>query len=226
VEANSKWKNELLRGTILYSLTIRMLTLFKVRQAMQIIIPLVLALNHYALNVCAEAACIATGMWVYNELKMGDEGWIQRNKIIALGFGVFNWSSLKVAIGAGANTSPETSITSDGLRWIYIVSAIILTTMHIQDLKDVVGDRAKGRKTAPLVLGEQPARWTLVISIILWGPFCAVYWRKPCIGLIAVLFGTFIAWRCVLYKGNKEDRKTWQLWCAWTALLSLMPVAS
>ncbi|ATZ46633.1 hypothetical protein BCIN_02g00250 [Botrytis cinerea B05.10] len=196
----------------------------EVRQAMQMVIPLVLALNHYFLNVGAETACILTLTWVYNDLKASDDGWIQRNFIIAISFGVYNWSSLKVAIGAGGLSSTA-EITRVGLYWIALMSGVILTTMHIQDLKDTVGDKERGRHTSPLVLGEKVARWTLVIPITCWGPICMHYWKLSWIMNVPVTaLGLYVAWRCISYRGNTEDRKTWQLWCGWTALLSLMPL--
>jgi 4-hydroxybenzoate polyprenyltransferase len=199
------------------------MTRSEVRQAMQLIIPLVLAINHYLLNVGAETACIMTGTWVYNDLKASDDGWVQRNMIIALAFGVFNWSSLKVAIGGGGSSTAQ--VTSSGFIWILMISGVILTTMHVQDLKDTPGDKRRGRQTAPLVLGEMPARYTLAVPILLWTPVCVLFWRMNYIMSIPVVgLGTYVAWRCIWHGGNKEDRWTWQLWCAWTALLSLIPV--
>ncbi|ORY18576.1 UbiA prenyltransferase family-domain-containing protein [Clohesyomyces aquaticus] len=147
------------------------MTRSEVRRALQLVIPIVLAINHYVLHTGAETACIILGTWVYNDLKASDDSCITRNAIIALAFGVFNWSSLKVAIGGGGSSAAH--ITSSGYAWIWLFSGVILTTMHVQDMKDQAGDRSRGRKTAPLVIGDWAARWSLAIPIFLWGPVCA-----------------------------------------------------
>lgn len=105
----------------------------EVRQAMLLAIPVVLAFNHYLLRVGAETACIIIGCWVYNNLKASDAGFVTRNGVIALGFGVFNWSSIKIAIAGGAENYPRNSsgITSLGYQWTVLYSSVIFTTMHI-----------------------------------------------------------------------------------------------
>jgi 1,4-dihydroxy-2-naphthoate octaprenyltransferase len=62
------------------------------------------------------------------------------------------------------------------LIWTTIVSMVILTTMQVQDLKDQAGDKKKGRRTAPLVLGEKVARLSISVSVLLWSLVCTIYW--------------------------------------------------
>jgi 4-hydroxybenzoate polyprenyltransferase len=199
------------------------MTRSEVRKALQLIVVLVLAVNHYGLHAGAETACIISGTWVYNDLKASDDSWISRNAIIALAFGVFNWSSLKVAIGGGGESPAY--IMKDGRTWIWLFSGVIFTTVHMQDMMDQLGDRARGRNTAPLVIGDRAARWSLAIPIFLWSPVFAAFFGGHLIsGVVTSLLGTYIAWRCLCRRSSEEDCWTWQLWCAWTALLSLMPV--
>ena len=194
-----------------------------IRQAMQIVIPLVLATNHYLLNVGAETACILTGTWVYNDLKASEDGMLLRNAIVALAFATYNWSSVKVAIGGGGDSRAE--VTSAGFTWVLMNAAVIFTTVHMQDLPDVVGDKSRGRHTIPLLLGQTPARWSLAILIFLWSPIYTVYWGKLLMGIPAISLGTYVAWRVLRYRGNQlDDRRTWQLWCGWTAVLSTLPL--
>ena len=130
--------------------------------------------------------------------------------IISLVFGMFNWGSLKVAIGGGGSSTAQ--VTSDGFMWIFMISGVILTTMHIQDLKDILGDKKRGPQTAPLVLGDVLARWTLAIPILLWNPVCILFWRMNWIMSLSMIgLGTYVAWRCIWRSGNKEDRWTCQL---------------
>lgn len=200
------------------------MTRSEARQALQLIIPLVLALNHYCLGVGSETACIIVGCWVYNDLKASDESWLTRNAVCALGFGVFNWGSLKVVVGGGG-AGNSSGITTAGFVWICMYSLVIFTTMHVQDMKDTVGDAARGRRTAPLIFGDRVARWSLAVPISVWGPLCAMYCQASISAAALVsLFGGYVGWRCLSFEGSLQDRWTWQLWCAWTAMLSLMPL--
>jgi 4-hydroxybenzoate polyprenyltransferase len=207
------------------------LTGSQVRQCMLVAIPLVLLFNHVVLNVGTETALLYMLTWLYNDLKGGDEGWIVRNVIIAFAFGLYNLGSLKVA-ASERNHDPNilswsstVHVSQQGYTWILFISGVILTTMHVQDLKDVKGDAARERKTAPLVLGERAARWTIAVPIVIWSGLCASFWRLSWIPFApAAILGWYVAWRCLNFKGNKVDRKTWQLWCLWTAVLYVMPL--
>jgi hypothetical protein len=98
--------------------------------------------------------------------------------------------------------------------------------MQVQDLKDQIGDRARSRSTAPLVIGEESARWSLAVPIALWGPICALHCKADFLFAAAVVcFGAYVAVRCLRFKGPAQDRWTWQLWCAWTAILSVLPLS-
>ncbi|PVH96634.1 hypothetical protein DM02DRAFT_534857 [Periconia macrospinosa] len=201
------------------------MTRAEVRKAMQIAIPAVLAFNHYYLSTGAETACIIVGCWVYNDLKVSDDSVVLRNAIISLAFGVFNSSSLKVALGVHGVGPHLPRVAEAGQAWIWMYSAVIFTTMHVQDMKDQAGDKARGRNTVPLIFGDGFARWSLAVPITLWGPICALQCQVG-MGNFALVsaFGAYVAWRCLRYKDQAEDRSTWQLWCAWTALLSLLPM--
>jgi hypothetical protein len=64
-----------------------------------------------------------------------------------------------------------------------VQAAIIFTTLHIQDFADVVGDKAMGRLTFPIIHPEAARRsaaiaivgWSLV-SVQIWsiGPYCSI----------------------------------------------------
>ncbi|KAF2458349.1 hypothetical protein BDY21DRAFT_363244 [Lineolata rhizophorae] len=203
-----------------------LMTCTQFRQCMLFAIPLVLLFNHLFLNTGTETIYLYTLTWLYNDLKGGDEGWIFRNVIIAFAFGFYNLGSLKVAAGSAEIPKGDITITSAGYAWLVVISLVVLTTMHVQDLKDVAGDAARGRRTAPIVLGDLPARLTIAIPVLFWTLYCAFFWRMGwlCGGGVGLL-GAWVAWRCVALRGKdtRTDRKTWQLWCAWTAVVYLMP---
>jgi 1,4-dihydroxy-2-naphthoate octaprenyltransferase len=44
--------------------------------------------------------------------------------------------------------------TQSGLEWVFCLAVNLLFSISIQDLRDVVGDAATGRRTTPLMLGQ------------------------------------------------------------------------
>jgi 1,4-dihydroxy-2-naphthoate octaprenyltransferase len=119
--------------------------------------------------------------------------------VIASAFGVYNLASAKVATtatamytngarsGSGIAVAPA-GISNLGYTWTILVSAVIFTTMHVQDLKDVVGDRARGRCTAPIVLGRQIAAYTIAVPVIVWSTVCPWFWAVPIWGGVGTCF--------------------------------------
>jgi 4-hydroxybenzoate polyprenyltransferase len=206
------------------------LTSTQLRHCLLLAIPPILAFNHFILNTGTESALLYILTWMYNDLQGGDDGYIVRNVIIACAFACYNAGSLKVAAAAAAADSHSPSsaeITTRGYVWIAMMSAVILTTMHVQDLKDTAGDQARGRRTAPLVLGDRAARWSIAVPIPLWTACCAYFWGLGWeVAVVPLVLGVYTAMRCVGMVGKGEDRRTWEIWCLWTAGLYLMPLAS
>lgn len=199
-----------------------MATSVQVRRAMIILIPAILAMNHFILGTGLETALLYILTWLYNDLMGGDEDWILRNVIIAAAFWLYNAGSIKVASGCSYNH--PVFITPKGILWTSIISGVILTTMHVQDLKDQEGDKARHRATAPLTLGDRAARWSIAVPICIWSSFCALFWGVGATGWGVILLGVIVAFRCVALSGNLLDRRTWELWALWTATLYTLPV--
>lgn len=198
-------------------------------------LPLVLAVNHFVLDTGIEGCALAILTWMYNDLGGGDDNWLIRNAVIAAAFGVYNLGSMKVAASTAINLTPSPPPTSSsqlisplGYAWAALISAVILTTMHVQDLKDVEGDRARGRKSAPIVLGRRVASYTIAVPTLVWSAVCATAWASSATAAAGVMsLGGYVAWRCVACVGDRTvDRRTWQLWCFWTAVLYVLPPLS
>lgn len=191
------------------------------RHLMITIMPIVVLLNSL-LSVWKETALLFTLTWIYNDLKGGDDNWLVRNIIIAFAFFLYNLGSLKVAIGA-SEVSVSDPVSSAAYGWTAIISAVIVTTMQVQDLKDQIGDSARGRQTAPLVLGELIARRTIAIPVLFWSFACALVWG---LWVLPVAVGSYVAYRVLWKRGVDDDRRSWKLWCLWTAILYLLPLLS
>ena len=169
------------------------------RHLMLIAMPLVLV-SHSALSVWKETTLLFNLTWIYNDLKGGDEDWLVRNLVIASAFFLYNLGSLKIASGAADRADDVLGIAAYG--WTAIISAIIFTTMQIQDLKDQDGDRSRGRQTAPLVLGESMVRRTIAIPVLIWSFVCALIWGHWVLP-IAAGFTSLIE-----FSGSKGKQKT------------------
>lgn len=128
----------------------------------------------------------------------------------------------------GLTSRVHTPVVSPlGYLWTAMISLVIFTTMHVQDLKDVKGDAARGRRSAPIVLGRRTAGWTIAVPVLLWSGICPLFWRSPAkMAWVPAAVGIWVAWRCVCVSGEWADRRTWQLWCAWTAVLYILPPLS
>lgn len=143
----------------------------QMRRLLLAALPVVQAINFF-LGGWQETSLLFGLTWMYNDLRGGDDSFLLRNMIISLAYGLYSGGSLRVACSAG-HTLHET-----GFRWVFIITAIIFSTMHIQDLKDVAGDQARSRQSAPLVLGDSVARWTIAVPILAWSVFCPLYLRE------------------------------------------------
>ncbi|KAI1090833.1 UbiA prenyltransferase family-domain-containing protein [Rostrohypoxylon terebratum] len=206
-----------------------LVTCDQIRRAMLYLIPMVVALNHFVLGVGVESLALVVLTWLYNDLHGGDESYITRNAMLAAAFGAYNTGSVKVAVGTDAmrNTWLLAGFSHRGVMWAAMVSAVIFTTMQIQDFKDIEGDRARGRRTAPIVMGDRPARWSFAIPVLVWSVAGAWIWDASLVlATPEVALGTFIAFRCLQYSGLQADMLTWKLWCLWTAMLYMLPPLS
>ncbi|KAK4031332.1 UbiA prenyltransferase [Parachaetomium inaequale] len=174
-------------------------------------------------NYPASAACMIYG-WIYNELDGSSAGPIERNFWNAVGLGCLGWGSAEALLG-GHNSA---RLGNGALgTWLLLTSAVVFTTVHAQDMEDVVGDRARGRRTAPLVYGEAAARTLLAVSVLLWSVVCPVFWNVPhttaiwyaplCVG-VAMADLTITRWDLA------SSKLMFNLWCAWLGLLYILPV--
>lgn len=123
-------------------------------------------------------------------------------------------------------------ITPSAWRWIAGISLLIFPLVAVQDLRDMSGDRAIGRTTMPLVLGEMPTRRLICVGFLLAPVAIHVLLLAPlglsarlivCDVLLAALSFT-IAWRVIRLRW--ADHQTYMLFTYWyCALLSSAIVA-
>lgn len=133
--------------------------------------------------------------------------------------GLYNAASVRVACGAGS------TLQESGIYWILIISAVILSTMHLQDLKDVAGDKLRNRQMVPLVWVDSVTRWFVAVPVLAWSVVYPLYLR---LGLLAFIFpvtiGMYLAFRMFWMRSHLADHLSWQVWAMWLMSLYVLPL--
>lgn len=156
----------------------------------------------------------------YNELGGADDSAIVRNLLNAAGF-------LTFALGAStvASKNLHFSLNTVAYQWFSIIGAIVVSTIQVQDMPDQKGDSARGRRTAPLILGDGCARWTIALPVLFWSCFCPYF-----MGLLpgnyapSVSVGSIVAYRIVMYRTVVADKITFGFWNLWMVTLYSLPL--
>ncbi|KAL8744229.1 MAG: hypothetical protein Q9190_003511 [Brigantiaea leucoxantha] len=159
----------------------------------------------------------------YNDLE-GGEHWFTRNLLNAGGYLGFITGAIEVAMGS------QTALLDEKVfRWFGLLATIVSTTMHAQDLYDQEGDKLRGRRTIPLVFGDVPARYSIILPMMVWSFIIPYYWRLHAVGFVPpIVLSGFVAWRMLhpLKRSAKEDKRTFLWWNVWIISLYLMPVSA
>lgn len=158
-------------------------------------------------------------LWLYNDLDGSSVGPWQRNALNAVGLACFGWGSASILL-AGYCEDEEL------LRnWILLTAAVVMTTIHAQDLPDIAGDKVRGRRTIPLVYGDSWARWSIAVLVPTWSMICLNFWQVHALGWMTLLFiaGT-MALLVILRRDHSSDKQVWRLWCLWMSALYFLPI--
>ncbi|KAL9629634.1 MAG: hypothetical protein Q9164_006796 [Protoblastenia rupestris] len=162
--------------------------------------------------------------WMYNDLGGSDIHYIVRNLINALAMVVASTGTTQVAIHTGDFRTSHV-ITSRGYQWLAIKAAIIFTTLQVQDLRDQEGDRARLRSTVPIVLGDELARWSIAVPILLWSLLAPYFWAMRADGYVLPVFlGLIMCGRVLFLRTVSADQVTWRLWGLWTLSIFFLPL--
>jgi 4-hydroxybenzoate polyprenyltransferase len=176
----------------------------------------------WLLDVTAPCTALMVLTWLYNDLGGANEHFLLRNILNAFGLLCFGTGATFIV---GAQT--RSTLTSGGLLWFCLMGAVTATTVHVQDLADMKGDSARGRKTLPLVWGHAVARHSAAGMIILWSLLCVAYWNlRPLISALPLLFGLLLAVLIVRFNNITTDKLAWKLWCLWVAVLFALPLCA
>jgi 4-hydroxybenzoate polyprenyltransferase len=81
-----------------------------------------------------------------------DRHWFTKNVVVM---------TLGVLVELAATWELVTPLTPSGWRWVLVLSGTIGVTSILQDMRDEAGDRAVGRRTLPVAIGENATRWAM-----------------------------------------------------------------
>jgi 4-hydroxybenzoate polyprenyltransferase len=160
---------------------------------------------------------------IYNHPRAANWGFVVRNLLNAFGFTSFASGTLDVALRL-PNVGHSVLLDKQVLSWLCMLMAIILTTVHSQDLYDQAGDAVTGRKTVPLVIGDGPARWSIALGTVSWSIVSAWYWNSGLLGYaITGTIGTWVAGQTLILRTVAEDRVTFTVYNGWLVSMYLLP---
>ena len=187
------------------------------RRLLLLSVPVVLVVS-FCLGSIKSSVALMIASWLYNDLGGSDENYIIRNLLNACGL---------TFIGAGATTiaAGGYELNERGYGWLGVLACTIFSTIQTQDLADIEGDAARGRKTLPLVHGQRIARWSIFLSVTAWSLVCPTFWRlHPYAYIPSTLAGGLLASRILLMRTVAADEATWKIWCLWMMVLYFLPL--
>lgn len=188
---------------------------------LQILIPSALAMS-LLLGSFTQSATLMTFIWLYNDLDGSSTGPWKRNAINAAGLSCFGWGASEILSGG----RPWDGKGIPFHYWFILMAMVITTTVHAQDMPDMDGDRARDRKTMPLLYSEKWARGSLAVFILLWSIICPCFWGD--VTVLAWVAPQSIGCTMVfltLFRGTQAaDEIVWKLWCLWITVIYAIPL--
>jgi 4-hydroxybenzoate polyprenyltransferase len=164
-----------------------------------------------------QSALLALFGYLYNDLEGGDVNWLLRHVLNACGFICFASGALKVAL--------QSHTKAGMIPWLFIIGAVVCTTVQTQDMYDQPGNSAAGRKTIPLVIGDGPARWSIAVAVAAWSGLAAMYWGSAAAGYLApVTLGVWVGLRSLVKRSVEDDKTTSRLYNAWLVSIYILPL--
>ena len=188
------------------------------RRVMFVLYPAAVLTSAYLGGLRQSLVLVILGVW-YNDLAGADASCVIRNFINGCGFVCYTSGAMQVALQIEPFSDRFLSL------WFTTIGAVIFSTVQTQDMYDQSGDSVRGRKTVPLVIGDQTARWTIALPTGFWSIFCPWFWTSPLAGYVApVSLGLFVVIRTLRRRSAEHDKDTFRLWNLWLISLYCLPL--
>ena len=177
----------------------------------------------YVAGGLVESIVLQILTFLYDDLALGDRSFVARAVINSTGYTNFSLGAIRVLL-RGQETSMV--LSNKGCMWLALLTITIFMTGHVQDLEDLEGDKASGRRTIPVLLGEKGARWSILLPMTVGLISVLRFWDcKGAYPIMVFALGATVLRR--LAKGNDERegyRKTFKLWTCWVMAIYLLPL--
>jgi 4-hydroxybenzoate polyprenyltransferase len=146
------------------------------------------------------------------------------------------WIAKNVAISVGmvamlaAGWQMVSAMSAPVWRWVLVIAAVNQMVVAVQDLRDVEGDAAVGRRTFVMVFGEWPSRIFLASGFLVL-PIClhTLLVLSPRHALtahvleaVAAGINVLIAARILVCRTKRGDHRTYLIYCWWYCLTLLL----
>ncbi|KUI73677.1 Digeranylgeranylglyceryl phosphate synthase [Cytospora mali] len=182
--------------------------------------PVAVLTSIYAGGLRQCLALVLLGIW-YNDLGGSDTHFLTRNFINACGFVCYASGAMEVALGRAL----PVSLTA--ISWFSMIAAVVLTSVHSQDMADQEGDRLRGRKSVPLAIGDTNSRWTIAIFVSAFSIFGPFFWNLDWLGYAGpVILGSTVAVRTLSCRSVRADKMTFRIWNLWLVGIYFLPLVA
>lgn len=177
-------------------------TLEGARRRWVVTLSLFLGIAVFERTLLPETICW-TFMVAFLSLTSAGNHWFGKN-CVAMSMGT--WALLSGSWNAIAPATLQSE------HYIIAVSIWVGLTAHIQDLRDMKGDAVVGRKTLPLVFGDDGSRWIITFLFIpaaFW-----VLWMGDIVPLAPFTLTAihlFLGYRIMHTRGPRYDHKTYMV---------------
>jgi len=169
-------------------------------------------------------SCIALmGLaYIYNCLGGSDMSSVGRNAINVAFYLCAMVGTIELAAGTGG-----VAFSGRARCWFAVIGAIVFTTVHVQDLPDQEGDKARKRRTVPLDIGDGKARWSVAVLVMVWSFVAPVFWQTGIVGFVLpVALAGVVGIRVLGKRTVVEDEMTLRLWHLWMLSVYLLPLGA
>ncbi|KAJ7237980.1 UbiA prenyltransferase family-domain-containing protein [Mycena rebaudengoi] len=180
-----------------------------------ILLPACLLLS-WSCDVLYPGVSLAAAFMAYNEFGLGDY-WYSKNVLNAIGLVSWNVGAASIACAGAAPQNED--------AWIapFISIALIASTIHIQDFRDVVGDELRGRETFPVLMPEFSRRASFLL-LIGWSLGLSRFWNlDDTTTCVFVIFGSIIGLRVMYKRKEEEDKVSLRLYMIWLCVGQTLP---
>jgi len=154
---------------------------------------------------------------LYSEMQASSGYWLIRDSVVTAGIACFQTGSMLIV-------AHDRHYLDDVSMWaIFSNAALLVTTIHAQDFRDVDGDIATGRSTLPIVYPKL-SRKTISLGLCLWSVALGQMWELN-VGLASALVGYSLAvgYRFFMYRSVRDDHTSYHCYNIWLSMIYALP---